>query len=481
MKSKATIRGAAAGALTSHQLNAARLELLRRRFSVFAAVIGTLVVVKSVLVGLVAVRQGLELASFIPPVFAMKIALGLSIIALPHFHRRWVAGLSRRQLVGAMSVLVVLAVFTQVPGAGLLGRVLTEIAHSLGSGVEVGALPPLLVILTLVYSSAALIVPWSVREAVTPLLAMVLIVAVGTFALTNSVTSKATNSLLVLLAGSPGLLISWWRYSRWRERLTLAHLTGRYRTLQQELKLARRIHERLFPEPSHSGPVRFAYSYEPARQIGGDYVDVVTTPDGACTVVLLDVTGHGIAAALAVNRLHGEIKRTLAENAQATPCEIIMALNRYIRLTLADEYVFATAVALRVDPRTRSLTLCSAGHPAALVRRADRTVVQLEATTAMLGILDGESFAPGEHTTFLAPGDAVLAFTDGAIERYDSARKMLGIERLAKSFEQVDGDAPDEIIARLRRDLSSFRALENDDDTLILCLDLNGKPHPARE
>ena len=176
--------------------------------------------------------------------------------------------------------------------------------------------------------------------------------------------------MLIGLGGIPGMLICWYRFSRLRERVEFSFLDRRFREVQSELALARRIHEKLFPKPIEAGPVRFEFRYAPMRQIGGDFIDAHIDPNsGAVTVALIDVTGHGIAAAMAVNRLHGELKRTVAQSALVSPGDLLAALNTYIYLTLADESVFATAIVIRVDPRSATLTWASAGHPPALLRR----------------------------------------------------------------------------------------------------------------
>ena len=147
------------------------------------------------------------------------------------------------------------------------------------------------------------------------------------------------------LAGVPGVLVTRLRQGRFRGRVELGYFSDRYAETQRELAYARRIHEKAFPAPLTGGPLRFHYRYEPMSQIGGDFVDLVRDgPD--VTILLVDVTGHGIAAAMAVNRLQGEVKRTLAVNPAARPGELLVALNAYVYHTLAGEGVFATAGAL---------------------------------------------------------------------------------------------------------------------------------------
>src|SRR5690606_28540475 len=99
----------------------------------------------------------------------------------------------------------------------------------------------------------------------------------------------------------------------------LRALATRYGEFRRELTDARRIHESLFPKPKCEGDVHFLYLYEPMRQIGGDYLFVSCAPtdDGRremLSFVVIDVTGHGIPAALTVNRLHGELSRLFAED-----------------------------------------------------------------------------------------------------------------------------------------------------------------------
>src|SRR5262249_42834489 len=113
------------------------------------------------------------------------------------------------------------------------------------------------------------------------------------------------------LAGAPGVLISWWRYARFGRRFGQSMLAERYGELERDLVDARRIHEALFPPPVTRGPVRLAYRYDPMRQIGGDFLyahPILPAPgvnDGPLSVVLIDVTGHGVPAAMTVSGLHG--------------------------------------------------------------------------------------------------------------------------------------------------------------------------------
>src|SRR5207253_7984992 len=138
-------------------------------------------------------------------------------------------------------------------------------------------------------------------------------------------------------------------------------------------------HEALFPAPIAHGPLRFEYRYQPMLQIGGDYLYSRFSPSTggaapAFNLLLMDVTGHGIAAALTVNRLYGEVERLFAEDPHAGPGEVLSALNRYVHLTLATHSVYVTALCLRIDQHSGTLEYASGGHPPAFLCAVNGTI-----------------------------------------------------------------------------------------------------------
>lgn len=173
------------------------------------------------------------------------------------------------------------------------------------------------------------------------------------------------------------------------------------------------------------------------RQIGGDFLYACETGGSAAgqralNVVLIDVTGHGVPAALTVNRLHGELERIFAENPGSDPGEVLGLLNRYVHLTLARHSVYATAFCARIEPHGNMLRYASAGHPPAFVRAVDGTLERLDSTTFVLGVTMGEDFQAGPRTVQFGPGDTLLAYTDGAIETRDREGRSLGVEGMQR-------------------------------------------------
>jgi serine phosphatase RsbU (regulator of sigma subunit) len=254
-----------------------------------------------------------------------------------------------------------------------------------------------------------------------------------------------------------------------RELLTLRLIGGRYQEVEHELSMARRIHERLFPAPILAGPIRVSYQYEPMRQIGGDYLDLATGPDGSVTLAVIDVTGHGVAAALAVHRLHGELKRVMAQQPTPGPAAIARALNEYVLLTFADERVFATAALARIDP-TGKATLCIAGHPSPLVAWRTGSVDVIESSAMMLGVFPAADYIAEETVIELAPGDSLIIYTDGATEAADAAGRQLGTTGLRKVVENAlarpEFPALDKAIMTA---VGAYRLGAAQDDTLVVC------------
>lgn len=329
-----------------------------------------------------------------------------------------------------------------------------------------------------------LFIPWTLREALRP--AAVLVALVSVLTVIDTATGRATLWALLpiplaALAAAPGALVCWWRYSRFQRKFRLVFESSRYRKLQQELAGARRVHESCLPPARiDGGPVCLSYAYEPMRFIGGDLLFVHPAPDtrrdgsgvapaAPFSAVLLDVTGHGIAAALGVNRLVGELERLFAERPDIAPADLLGALNRYVCLTLARHNMFATALCVRADPNRDLLLWANGGHPTAFLRRPGGAVERLEPTGMMLGVCDGTDYQPEQGELAFGRGDALLVYTDGAAEAWSATGKVFGIAGIQKLVTEVGAggtsacDWPDAILRRVQ----AHRAAPPDDDTLV--------------
>jgi serine phosphatase RsbU (regulator of sigma subunit) len=228
------------------------------------------------------------------------------------------------------------------------------------------------------------------------------------------------------------------------------------------------------------GAASMLYAYEPMRDIGGDFLFVRREGEVLHTV-LIDVTGHGVGAALTVNRLHGELERQFGVQKDPKPAEVLSGLNAYLHFALASHSVYATAVCFRADPEQSTLEYASAGHPPAFHRTADGRIERLESTTLVLGVVSPEDFEALPRTTDFMRGDAVIAYTDGATEAVTSSGKMIrvdGLERVVmktvprqspSGVASRQGHAPDEPwCAAILAEVHRLRSGPTLDDTLIV-------------
>ncbi|MBC7834548.1 MAG: serine/threonine-protein phosphatase [Phycisphaerales bacterium] len=353
----------------------------------------------------------------------------------------------------------------------------------------------------LLHLLASLLIALSPREGLLILLPLLGFFAIATLFLNEAaLTTRLLLILIAPLAGLPGFAWSWWRHKSFNERFQGRMISQRFSEISQDLLDARRMHESLFPPPITRGPVRVDYRYEPMRQIGGDFLFIrpLAIPpivsEGPLTIVLIDVTGHGVPAALAVNRLHGELERMFTDGATPEPATVISALNTFVGAALAPQGVFATAICLRLDSReldtgerSAKVTWSNAGHPPALVLRGAGEIMRLSATAPMLGVAAPEVFdatgpAAGsggdESASFeLRQGHAILTFTDGVIEARGEGGEMLGLEAVEKWLaDRASETSAPALVGAATGFLDAYRKDAANDDALLVAIAVDGVP-----
>ncbi len=464
----------AAAHISKGEFDQARLELLRRRVIIFATVVGLLLILLS---GLQWWLSAVVLAqqSTRPGTIGMAAGLfvGLALIAFPRVRRQRFAQTTLRSLIWRTTLIVIASAVSQTVSAAILAAGISEALRPLGFTGNLGPIFVLPIFMVVLHTAGAIIVPWTLLEACVPPAAWAGLALVASFSGNDSPKFIALGIAIPLAAGLPGLAITFFRAGSLRETLGLRLIGARYAEVERELVFARRLHERLFPKPIRQGPIRLDYAYEPMRELGGDFLDVSHGTDGSLLVVVIDVTGHGVAAALAVNRLHGELKRTLAESRDTTPGAIMTALNRYIHLTLADESVFATALAARVWPDGRA-RLCIAGHPPPLLRTSDGTVTAIGPTAAILGPFSSEDFEADEAEIRLTANVALVLYTDGAVECRNAKGQDLGQEGLERFTAAACDD--EQLPQTVMREVAAYRHGASEDDVLIAVVRVAPEP-----
>ncbi len=349
---------------------------------------------------------------------------------------------------------------------GVIALVRWSVGFDPGPGGN--ALAAILIVLTL----GASMMPWTPRLTLSLsgawiLVATVTLVLVGP----DEGVSMIATIFGYITVVVPANMVSFFRTSRVRDRFELRFLQTRYDGIEQELSAAKNIHERAFPQPRTTGQVRFAYSYRPMSQIGGDYLYASVlgeNADASALLVLLDVSGHGIPAALTANRLQGELMQLAGEDQGIEPDELLASLDRYICLTSPETPVLVTGIAIRVDPKKNELRIANAGHPSALLRDSSGGITEIDATGPLMGIDPSASTTWGLETLKFGAGDSLIAFTDGITEAMNARREMFGIQGVRGTIQSGWLESGQRWPELIRRAVDRYCEGAVNDDMLIL-------------
>ncbi len=247
--------------------------------------------------------------------------------------------------------------------------------------------------------------------------------------------------------------------------------------LERDVVVARQIQRSLLPKttPTVSG-LEFAVHYEPAYQIGGDFYDFIWHDDTHLGIVVGDVAGKAISAALYMARLTRELRSRAG--IVSTPSRVLRRVNEAM-LDIGDEGMFATLIYAIYDLEQRTLTFTNAGHVPPLLRR-DRRVVPLESDRAHvtpLGIMGGMEV--GEARVQLHAGDLLVLTTDGVHEARDARGNEYGSKRLSRMI-HLAGSNPTDVVEGLLRDIDAHATSETQDDVTILAMTVGSESRHQR-
>ena len=241
--------------------------------------------------------------------------------------------------------------------------------------------------------------------------------------------------------------------------------------IEEELSLARRVQNDLFPaEGSLAGSLAFAAKCVPAYQVGGDLYDVFETEDGEVALILGDVSGKGLPAALLMGVVQGAVQASYGTGSSASHEQAAERLNHLLCLKTARER-FVSLFWCYFDRRHATLRYINAGHlPPLLVRRdGDRSqVIRLDEGGPVLGLLPGARYTQAEVPVM--PGDLLVVFSDGILEAANARDEEFGEAGVIAAIERNRDKAPGEICSAILADVKTFlgRELPQDDQTLLV-------------
>jgi len=252
------------------------------------------------------------------------------------------------------------------------------------------------------------------------------------------------------------------------------------RSLERAMEIGREIQASFLPETLPQPPGwEVAASFQPARQVAGDFYDVFALKSGFIGLVIADVCDKGVGAALFMALFRTLIRASNelvepwlggvtepAARAAARVRNAVVLTNDYIARTHGDANMFATLFFGVLDPETGLLIYVNGGHEPPILFSASEETTRLAPTGPAVGLLPDRKFEVGRAE--MSPGDFFLGFTDGVTEAHAPSEEVFGEGRLLAILKPAPNSAP-ALLARIEASLSDHRAGKElfDDVTML--------------
>jgi serine phosphatase RsbU (regulator of sigma subunit)/catechol 2,3-dioxygenase-like lactoylglutathione lyase family enzyme len=233
----------------------------------------------------------------------------------------------------------------------------------------------------------------------------------------------------------------------------------------QELEIAKRVQSRLFPQnlPKLT-TLDYAGVCQQARQVGGDYYDFLSLGNNRLGLIIGDISGKGIAAALLMANLQANLRSQCAVH-RDDPLRLLRAVNRLFCENTPNGS-FATLFFAEYDDASRRIRYANCGHLCGLVLRANSRIESLHATATILGAFQEWDCEIGECQ--LEPGDTFVLYTDGVTESFNPALEEFGEERLIDSLRRHRALSPGDLLTAVVADVRRHSPHEQHDDITLI-------------
>jgi serine phosphatase RsbU (regulator of sigma subunit) len=241
----------------------------------------------------------------------------------------------------------------------------------------------------------------------------------------------------------------------------------RRRAIDRDLEVADQIQRGFLPKrPPQLPGYEFFHHYQPASHVGGDFHDYVALGDGRLAVVVADVVGHGLTAAMLTAKLAAELRLHLLSRPQ--PAEAVTQLNASLAPDLREGHFITLCLATLV-PDSGDVTIVNAGHTRPILRREDGQIVDVanEQVGLPLGVIEARPYQ--QCSIRLAPGETLLIFTDGVNEAINQAKQMYGVHRIREKL-RTEAGSPQQLGRSLVDDVQRFiHGCPQRDDMCLVC------------
>ena len=249
------------------------------------------------------------------------------------------------------------------------------------------------------------------------------------------------------------------------QRRAIAEKLESERRAAQELEIAKQVQSQLFPRTMpHLETLEYAGTCHQARQVGGDYYDFLDLGGGRVGLVIGDISGKGIAAALLMANLQANVRSQCAI-ALDRPERLLCAVNHLFCENITDGS-FATLFFAEYDDAARRVRYANCGHLCGLLLRRDNFVERLDSTATILGAFKKWECEIAE--TQLMPGDTLALYTDGITEPFNAAGEQFGEERLVQALCRHKELGPQAMLAAVVDEVRQFSPQEQQDDITLI-------------
>ena len=249
------------------------------------------------------------------------------------------------------------------------------------------------------------------------------------------------------------------------QRRAIAEKLEGERRAAQELEIARMVQARLFPQSLPPfGTLDYAGVCVQARQVGGDYYDFLNLGQDRIGLVVGDIAGKGIAAALLMANLQANLRSQCAV-ALEHPQRFLESVNRlFFENTI--ESAYATLFFAEYDCGAHRLRYANCGHLPGLILRSDDALDRLTSTSTVLGLF--HNWTCGLEESSLLPGDTLVLYTDGVTEAFDDRGEEFGEQRLVESLRRHRDQSPKGLLDSILDDVKQFSPHEQHDDITLM-------------
>ncbi len=246
------------------------------------------------------------------------------------------------------------------------------------------------------------------------------------------------------------------------------HRDQQFSELQKELEIARRIQTDILPSSfPRSDHFKVAARYVPMTAVAGDFYDFLITGQQQAGLLIADVSGHGIPAALIASMV--KLAATSQRANAANPAALLIGMNTVLHGNTQNQFV--TAAYVYLDAATSTLSYSAAAHPPMLLLRAGE-VISIEENGLMLAAFSSSIYETAVHP--IEPGDRLLLYTDGLLEAANRAGEEFGPDRLNRLLKDSALFTADQAADQIVSTLQNWSHAQNDDLTILVCDYANG-------